>query len=599
VKPQVRRPTFVASPVSNRPSPNVTIDLARFEDNDDDFGDYDHDTGDHDYLGEHDDYLGDSGFLDDHDYTDDHAPETGLSALNGQTGYDKQIARDRLLKRQKRRYGLRCLIAGLLTGSLASSLVLLPFVGNDAGPPSPRRPTALTVDAPGERVLTSMTFETGVDNWKAWWSQGKVSAINGMLSVFGAPSATASVQIDTVAPGNRHGLELTMPRSASLTIDILQFNSAWESLRTISLSPLAEDSSATDATAATDDTDRDDIVSSDDGLIVTRRFFVLDKKARHITVGLASNQPFDLSEVRLIDRGPADVPGAPATADPRTPDSGWKLVWGDEFEQPGLDRAKWVPVNGMIDTNDELQCYADAPETVAVSNGHLQLSALRAPAMCSSSGTPQGSAPAVEREFRSAMVRTKGRFSTRGGKIVVRARFDNGSGIWPSIWMLPEQDGLTNSLGNAPDPAGADAAGQNAAGTAEIAIAEIDKLGQRTFGSLHFDASAASDGRGSRTGSAEIPRGSDEFHEYGLEWTENTLRWTLDGKTFYETGSGSDPWFPPTGQSWPAPMDQPFYLIVNVAVGGAWAGTPDAKTVFPAVTEIDWIRVFKPTGSAS
>jgi beta-glucanase (GH16 family) len=498
---------------------------------------------------------------------------------------EQRLERENAVRRHRRRYGLRCLVAGLLTGSLASGLILLPFVGDDATSPPGAEVARSSAIAPSRgRVLSNTTFDSGLEGWKTWWSNGRVSASNGVLRIdtpsSSTGSATASVQLDSIEPGNIHALEIEVLDPSPVTVDVLQFNEKWESLRTIALPPI---------TVPPADTDMDQgnpiatVTTSNDGGATYRWMFGVDPQTRHITVGLASGKRFDVDAVRLSDIGQPPTAGAPLQQDPRVLSEQWALTWSDEFDQPGLDRGKWVPTTGMIDLNDELQCYADAPETVAVTNGSLALTAIRSPAMCATGVPTDGQpAPQVEREFRSAMITTKGRFSLRQGKIVVKARFPQGSGIWPSIWMLPEGQSSASEQTDT-----------SAAGPAEIAIAETDRLGRRTFGSLHFDATAASDGRGSRTGSTEIPGGASAFHEYGLEWTENTLRWTLDGDVFFETGGGNDPWVPPAGGAWPAPLDEPFYLIINLAIGGAWSGTPDAETVFPATTEVDWIRVYR------
>jgi beta-glucanase (GH16 family) len=154
----------------------------------------------------------------------------------------------------------------------------------------------------------------------------------------------------------------------------------------------------------------------------------------------------------------------------------------------------------------------------------------------------------------------------------VRAKLPAGRGLWPAIWMLPTEDKY---------------GGWAASG--EIDIMEL--LGQEpniVYGTLHYGGSWP---KNTHTGkSFVLPHGTfaDDFHVFAIEWEAGVIRWYVDG-TLYQTQTQwrSD------GGPFPAPFDQSFHLILNVAVGGQWPGPPDAKTVFPQHMLVDYVRVYQ------
>jgi beta-glucanase (GH16 family) len=154
----------------------------------------------------------------------------------------------------------------------------------------------------------------------------------------------------------------------------------------------------------------------------------------------------------------------------------------------------------------------------------------------------------------------------------VRAKLPKGKGIWPAIWMMPTD----NHYGNWPN-------------SGEIDIMEL--LGhepQRVHGTLHWGDRTKRHLQKGETFDLSGATFADEFHVFGLEWEEGKMSWSVDGKV-YQTQKD---WHT-RDAGFPAPFDQRFHLILNVAVGGTWPGNPDEKTEFPAAMVVDWVRVYQ------
>jgi beta-glucanase (GH16 family) len=269
----------------------------------------------------------------------------------------------------------------------------------------------------------------------------------------------------------------------------------------------------------------------------------------------------------------------PEGAPPPPPD--WKRVWADEFDGDALDRTKWAFDVGTGRGgwgNRELQSYTDRTDNAFVRDGQLHIRAARE----SRDGA----------DFTSARLKTKGLFSKKYGRFEIRAKLPTGKGVWPAIWMLPE----TNAYG--PWPA-----------SGEIDILEARGQGPHTvLGTIHFGVPHAQAGK-----DYTLPDGGTiaDFHVYSLEWEPAEIRWLVDGKV-YETqtewwsasrrrrrgdastprGDASRPADKPDRNPWPAPFDEPFHLLLNVAVGGNFVGSPDADTSFPAEMVVDYVRVY-------
>lgn len=245
---------------------------------------------------------------------------------------------------------------------------------------------------------------------------------------------------------------------------------------------------------------------------------------------------------------------------------GWKLVWLDEFDAPQLDLTKWeYEVNGQGGGNNELQYYTDRELNSTIYNGKLVIRALKE--------TYTG--PDGTREYTSARLRTKNKGDWKYGKFEIRAKLPYGQGLWPAIWMLPTYWVY---------------GGWAASG--EIDIMEL--LGQdpkKVYGTIHYGGQYPDNVHTGSSYSLITGSFSDDYHVFTLEWEENEMRWYVDG-ILYLTQTE---WYT-AGADYPAPFDQKFHIILNVAVGGNWPGDPDGTTTFPQTMLVDYVRVYQKSG---
>lgn len=249
----------------------------------------------------------------------------------------------------------------------------------------------------------------------------------------------------------------------------------------------------------------------------------------------------------------------------------WEVVWSDEFDTDGApDPARWnYDIGGNGWGNQESQLYTNRRENSRVENGVLVIEARKE--------TLGGN------EYTSARLVTRDRASWTYGRMEARIKLPVGQGIWPAFWMLAED----SPYGGWPT-------------SGEIDIMEyLGHQPSRVHGTLHYGGVTYAPCRGNRgavqghcfTGTSyTLPTGAfpDDFHVFAVEWEPTEIRWYVDD-VLYQTQtywySGAAPF--------PAPYDQPFHLLLNVAVGGQWPGYPDETTVFPQRMEIDYVRVFR------
>ena len=244
-------------------------------------------------------------------------------------------------------------------------------------------------------------------------------------------------------------------------------------------------------------------------------------------------------------------------------DNSWRLVWSDEFDGTRLDYTKWaVEENAHGGGNGEEQFFVDRPENVRVENGNLVLEARK----------EQFESSGQLRQYTSGRIRTKHRADWKYGRIEVRAKLPTGRGLWPAIWMLPTQEHY---------------GGWAASG--EIDIMELIGHEPNTVhGTLHYGSKWPHNVHTGKPFVLSSGTFADDFHVFALEWEQGAIRWSVDG-ALYQTQTE----WRTDGGPFPAPFDQPFYLILNVSVGGQWPGPPDAKTVFPQRMLVDYIRVYQ------
>jgi beta-glucanase (GH16 family) len=240
------------------------------------------------------------------------------------------------------------------------------------------------------------------------------------------------------------------------------------------------------------------------------------------------------------------------------------VTWSDEFNGAAgtpVDGSKWnFDVGGGGFGNSELQYYTNSTTNVR-QNGAGQLAITARKENPSNFQCWYGTC-----QYTSGRILTSGKFTQKYGRFEASIKVPKGQGIWPAFWMLGD------NLGSVGWPQ-----------SGEIDIMEnVGKEPNTLYGTVHGPGySGGSAISGSRTLGAPL---GDAFHSFAVEWSPNLIVWYLDGAEYHRVT-------PATlgGRQWV--FDHPFFLILNVAVGGNWPGSPDASTSFPQTMLVDWVRV--------
>ena len=251
----------------------------------------------------------------------------------------------------------------------------------------------------------------------------------------------------------------------------------------------------------------------------------------------------------------------------------YELIWADEFDIPGEpDPEKWNYETGFI-RNLEEQIYTKRKKNVRIRKGKLEIIA-RKEVFKNKRYNPEVKnyrINTLSAQYTSASINTKDKFEFRYGRVDVKAKLPSGKGVWPAIWMLG---------------ANFDEIEYPKAG--EIDIMEyVGKAPGNIHSTLHFpwdnDKGIRSDGN-----SSTIDSPSERYHIYSIEWTPERIEFLVDDSVHHgfnidEAGEEDNP------------FRKPFYLIINLALGGNWAGEVD-PTIFPQKFLIDYVRVYKKGG---
>ena len=234
----------------------------------------------------------------------------------------------------------------------------------------------------------------------------------------------------------------------------------------------------------------------------------------------------------------------------------WRLTWSDEFSGAvgAPDPAKWTLVTGHLGYNSELEYYTPKNATLD-GRGHLVITARDDDASqydCS----PRKCAATSARLF------TEGKFAQTYGRLEARIKLPRGQGMWPAFWALRSSQG---------------------SGRGEIDVMEnIGKEPKKIHSSLHGEKDYNSTKSHELTGDRAL---ADDFHVFAADWFPDHISFSMDGHV-YTTRRKADA---PRG-NWT--FDQPFYLLLNLAVGGDWPGAPDSTTHFPQQMTVDYVRVY-------
>lgn len=244
---------------------------------------------------------------------------------------------------------------------------------------------------------------------------------------------------------------------------------------------------------------------------------------------------------------------------------GYNLKWEDQFEGDSLNRDDWnVELHDPGWVNNELQSYVDSPENIYIEDGSLVLKPVE-------TVNEDGSV-----SYTSGRVNTQNKHDFKYGLFEARVKVPEGQGFLPAFWMMPTNENLYGQWPRC----------------GEIDIMEV--LGNDTdtsYGTIHY-GNPHSESQGSYT--LEEGTFSDEYHVFDVEWEPGKISWYVDGKLIHT----EDNWYSATeGQgeiTYPAPFDQPFYIILNLAVGGNWPGNPDETTdIANSAYYIDYVKVYQ------
>jgi len=244
----------------------------------------------------------------------------------------------------------------------------------------------------------------------------------------------------------------------------------------------------------------------------------------------------------------------------------WKLVWSDEFngaQGSAPDPSKWkFDIGGRGWGTNEVEYDTSRAANAHLSGGNLVIQARRE----SYTGLDH-----VTRDFTSARLKTQGLFEQAYGRFEARIKIPRGQGLWPAFWLLGGDYEKT---------------GWPACGEIDI----MENLGNEPstiHGTVHGPGYSGGHGL---TSQYVLPNGAafaDDFHLFSVEWERAAIRFYVDG-VLYKTVTPAQL---PAGTQWV--FNHPFFIILDLAIGGDWPGPPDATTVFPQAMLVDYVRVYR------
>lgn len=295
----------------------------------------------------------------------------------------------------------------------------------------------------------------------------------------------------------------------------------------------------------------------------------------------------------------SSVPASSSVASSSSQSATWDMVWEDNFDGTDIDLSKWEhEVNCWGGGNNESQCYVDSPANSFVDGGFLNIKAIKGnvcgPATNQEDPAYNPADVSVCKDYSSARLRTKGKGDWKYGRMEVRAKMPSiGGGVWTAIWMLPTD---TTKYGGWPHSGEIDIFEAFQPG---VAGAQPTGAANEIHGTLHYGYSWPIN---QYSGASYEPPANiwDEFHTYAVEWEEGEIRWYVDNVLFarnsgnwfiyywggqevgYEVGTGAQP------------FDQPFHMILNVALGnGTYVPFPTFGVADDVTMEVDYVKVYE------
>lgn len=245
---------------------------------------------------------------------------------------------------------------------------------------------------------------------------------------------------------------------------------------------------------------------------------------------------------------------------------GFHLVWHDEFNGTELNEDDWNREEHPVGwVNNELQEYVPSADYAYVKDGELIIQPTK-----------------IEDEngnvsYVSGRVNTQNKHDIKYGYVEARIKFPQGKGYLPAFWMMPQDE---DYYGQWPK-------------CGEIDIAEV--LGNSTntnYGTIHYGEPHFQNQGIYTLASGDF---ANEYHVFAIEWEPGLIKWFVDGEQYFETNDWFSKWPDEEEKPYPAPFDQPFHVILNVAVGGDWPGDPDETTPFDekGAMKVDYVRMFQ------
>jgi beta-glucanase (GH16 family) len=245
------------------------------------------------------------------------------------------------------------------------------------------------------------------------------------------------------------------------------------------------------------------------------------------------------------------------------PGESWKLVWADEFEGDSINPDNWN--HQIVETgrfNEEWQRYTNSSENTYIENGQLVIKAVH-----------ESDTHGID-QYTSARLNTANKQAWKYGKIAARIKLPHGKGIWPAFWMLGAN--IDENGGDTPWPQSGEIDILELYGTHDDATVEAN---------IHY---ADNEDKHAMMGaiSYSLDNGifADDFHLFELKWTKERISWLVDGTEYASVDISSVEL---------SEFHEEFFLLLNIAVGGTWAGRPDNSTTFPQHMYVDWIRVYQ------
>ncbi|OPJ60515.1 glycoside hydrolase family 16 protein [Clostridium chromiireducens] len=244
-------------------------------------------------------------------------------------------------------------------------------------------------------------------------------------------------------------------------------------------------------------------------------------------------------------------------ADAETKTDNWEITWSDEFNGDKINPLNWTyDIDGHGWGNNELQYYTDRPENARVEDGNLIIEARKE--------LYKGS------QYTSARLKTEGLQNFLYGKIEARIKLPEGQGLWPAFWML----GSNMSSVNWPD-------------CGELDIMEHINFTENIYGTAHWNAH---DGAQYKSYGGQTNIDVTQYHNYSVEWSPNFIKWFVDGTKYAEYDITNS-------VNGTTSYHKPFFIVLNMAVGGNWPKNPDSLTEFPAKMYVDYVRVYHDNSS--